>query len=416
MQVQIRFLITNAYGGGGTIRTTLTMASALARRGHDVEVASVLRRRRNPVFPVDDAVRLRPLVDQSRAQPAGRRRRVTRLAGKALDRVPSRLIHRSDVRHGRFSARTDLALLRYLRSLRGGVLVTTRAGLNLAAARHVHRSVVRVAQAHVHLGRHPDDLRAAFAELYPRLDAVVALTSRDADAYRELLDDRVPVLSIPNAVPDLGDVRADVDPDARVVIAAGRLTKPKGFDLLIDAWRDVAPAHPDWRLQIHGRGSARRRLKRQINKAGLGDQVRLMGFTKDLPERLASSSIFVLSSRFEGFPMVLLEAMACGLPVISFDCPTGPAELVDDGVTGVLVENGSVPVLAREINRLIEDRTLRVRMGAAVKQAAADYSSDNIAARWEALFERHLTAHQAGRGRSRWRGRRSSSLGQPGAA
>jgi glycosyltransferase involved in cell wall biosynthesis len=392
--VQIRFLITNAYGGGGTIRTTLTMASALARRGHDVDVVSVFRRRVNPMFPVDDAVRLRPLLDQSRAKPPGRRRaRLARRAGKALAGMPSRMIHHSDVRYSRFNLRSDLALLQYLRSLRGGVLVTTRAGLSLASARYVHRSVVRVAQAHVHLGRHPDDLRAAFAKLYPRLDAVVTLTSRDEQAYRALLGDGVPVISIPNAIPDLSGARADPDADAKVVTAAGRLTKPKGFDLLINAWRVVAHDHPDWQLRIHGRGPAKPRLRRQISKAGLGEQVHLMGFTKTLPEQLAASSIFVLSSRFEGFPMVLLEAMACGLPVVSFDCPTGPAELVDDGVTGVLVENGSVPGLVREINRLIDDPELRAKLGMAARQAADDYSSDKIAIRWERLFEQHLTAH-----------------------
>lgn len=391
--MQIRFLITNAYGGGGTIRTTLTMASALARRGHDVEVVSVFRRRVNPMFPVDDAVRLRPLLDQSRAKPPGRRRaRLARRAGKALAGMPSRMIHHSDVRYSRFNLRSDLALLRYLRSLRGGVLVTTRAGLNLASARYVHRSVVRVGQEHVYLERHDDDLRAAFAKQYPRLDAVVTLTSNDARAYQDLLGDQVAVLTIPNAVPDTGHVH-DPDSDAKVAIAAGRLTKPKGFDLLIDAWRDVAAAHPDWQLRIYGRGQAERRLQRQINRAGLGEQVHLMGFTKTLPERLAASSLFVMSSRFEGFSMVLLEAMACGLPVVSFDCPVGPAELVDHGVTGLLVDNGSVAALAREINRLIDDPGLRAKLGAAARQAAADYSSDNIAIRWEKLFEQHLTAH-----------------------
>lgn len=395
--MQIRFLITNAYGGGGTIRTTLTMASALARRGHDVEVVSVFRRRVNPMFPVDDAVRLRPLLDQSRAKPPDRRRgRLTRRAGKALAGMPSRIIHHSDVRYSRFNLRSDLALLRYLRSLRGGVLVTTRAGLNLASARYVHRSVVRVAQEHVYLERHDEALRAAFAKQYPRLDAVVTLTSHDARAYQELLGDQVAVVTIPNAVPDTGPVH-DRDSDAKVAIAAGRLTKPKGFDLLIAAWRDVAAAHPDWQLRIYGRGQAKRRLQRQINKAGLSEQVHLMGFSKALPERLAASSLFVMSSRFEGFSMVLLEAMACGLPVVSFDCPVGPAELVDHGVTGLLVENGSVAALAREINRLIDDPGLRAKLGAAARQAAADYSSDNIAARWEKLFEQHLAAHGARR-------------------
>jgi len=388
--VQIRFLITNAYGGGGTIHTTLTMASALARRGHDVEVVSVFQHRAKPLFPVDDAVRLRALIDR-RARPSRRwRSRIKGRVRAVLAGMPSRVIHPGDVRYPRFSVLSDLALLRYLRSLRGGVLVSTRVGLNLAVARHVHHSVVRVAQEHVYLDRHSAALQAAFVERYPRLDAVVTLTAHDAATYRALLGEGVAVLAIPNAVPDMGRVLTEPDPDARVAIAAGRLTRPKGFDLLIDAWRAVAVAHPEWQLRIYGRGPAKRKLRRRIRKAGLDEQVHLMGFTRGLPAEFASSSLFVMSSRFEGFSMVLLEAMASGLPVVSFDCPVGPAELVDHGVTGVLVENGSVAALAGEINRMIDDPALRSKLGAAARHASAAYSSDRIAARWEALFEQHL--------------------------
>lgn len=382
----IRFLIANAYGGGGTIHTTLTMASALARRGHDVEVASVFRRRGRPLFPVDPAVRLRALVDRrDRPDPSGSLDVRARVRSR-LRRTRSRLIHHDDSRYRRFDADTDVALWRYLRSLRGGVLITTRVGLNLAAARFVHPGVVRVGQEHVYLERHSAALRAAFVRHYPLLDAVVTLTEQDADAYRTLLGDSTRVLAIPNALPEQEPGRATPDHDARVAIAAGRLTHPKGFDLLIDAWGAVAFAHPEWRLRIFGRGGARKQLERRIRVAGLDEQVQLLGFTTTLQRQLASSSMYVMSSRFEGFSMVLLEAMGCGLPVISFDCPTGPAELIDDGVTGLLVPNGSVDDLARGINRLIDDPGLRRRLGRAALQASAEYATDRIAERWEALF------------------------------
>lgn len=388
--MQIRFLITNAFGRGGTIHTTFTMANALARRGHDVEVVSVLRHADAPVFHVDEAVRVRSLLDVGKRT---KRRRhgasISRRLDSALRARPSRIIHPDDARYDRFNLRSDVALMRYLRSLHGGVLVTTRAGLNLAAARFVRRDVVRIAQEHLHLGLYRDNLRTAFVEWYPRLDAVVTLTERDAQNYRRLVGDRVDVRAIPNAVPDLSGLPGGPDPDTKVAIAAGRLVRGKGFHLLIRAWRTVAQAHPKWRLHIYGTGPTRRRLQRQIVKLDLADHVQLMGFTKHLPAHMAAASLFVLSSRFEGFGMALIEAMACGLPVISFDCPVGPGQIIDDGVNGVLVENGSIDALAAEIIRLIDDPGLRGKLGAAARRAARRYSSDTIADQWEHLFEAH---------------------------
>lgn len=390
--VRITFVITNAYGGGGTIRTTLTMAAALADR-HDVEVVSVVRHRDKMLLPIDPRIRLRVLVDNSPKARRSRRsslnpvRQLKSLTHTALGRMASRLAHPKDVRYAAFSARTDLALIRYVRSLdEGRVVITTRPSLNLILARYAPPGVIAVGQEHMHLARHGPELRESFARLYPRLDAMVTLTEGDAVQYRELLGPQARVASMPNAVPDVGPVRAALDPETKIVVAAGRLARQKGFDRLVGAWALVARKHPDWRLDIFGHGDDVS-LQARIDKKKLTKVVTLRGFTDQPYQRFAESGIYAMSSRSEGFPMVLLEAMGCGLPLVSFDCQTGPADIIVDGYNGLLVPDGDIKGLAAALNRLIEDPVMRRRMGAAGVERAKEYAPARIAARWEHLFE-----------------------------
>ncbi|HST80125.1 MAG TPA: glycosyltransferase family 4 protein [Kineosporiaceae bacterium] len=390
--MRITFVITNAYGLGGTIRTTLTMASALAER-HDVQVVSVLQHLDDPLLPVDPRVRMRVLVNNSPTARTRRRtslnpmRQLSGLTHSALGRLASRLAHPKDVRYGAFSVRTDLALIKFVRSMApGDVVVATRPSLNLILARYAPPGVIAIGQEHMHLDKHGPELRASFLRLYPRLDAMVTLTEADAQAYRKLLGPAAKVYSVPNAVPDVGQVRAALDPDTKVVVAAGRLTRQKGFDRLVAAWAIVARKHPDWRLNIFGHGNDVA-LQARIDKKKLTDVVTLQGFTNEPYQRFAESAIYAMSSRSEGFPMVLLEAMGCGLPLVSFDCQTGPADIIKDGKNGLLVPDGDIKALAAALNRLIEDPELRRQMGAVGVEQAKEYAPDRIVARWEHLFE-----------------------------
>jgi glycosyltransferase involved in cell wall biosynthesis len=376
--MRIRFLLLNAYGVGGTIRTTFNTASELAERGHEVEVVSLLRGRARPQLERSPRVKLRALVDTRHLAERSRWK-----AWTAKRR--SRIVHPGEVRYEEFNALTDLYLLRFLRLAREGVLVSTRPGLNLAVARYARPSVVRVGQDHMNLGGYKPELREAMARHYPRLDAITALTHETADDYRELLGPGGRVEVIPNGVADLGGLRSPVD--APRVIAAGRMERRKGFGRLLDAWALVAPRFPDWRLDIFGSGAMKRRLRRKIRRLGLEGSARLAGHTGRLPEELAASSIFALTSRREGFPMVVLEAMSVGVPVVAYDCPTGPGEIIHDGADGRLVPNGDTAALAAALEQLMTDAALRRRMGAAAVETASAYRIDRIAERWEQLFE-----------------------------
>jgi glycosyltransferase involved in cell wall biosynthesis len=199
-----------------------------------------------------------------------------------------------------------------------------------------------------------------------------------------VLDGSTRLVRIPNAVP--GPSFAISELTSRIVVAAGRLSYQKGFDLLIGAFAKVAALHPDWTLRIFGRGPRRKALQRLIDEHGLGDNVVLMGTDPSLGEHMANASLFVLSSRFEGLPMVMLEAMSKGLPIVSFDCPTGPGELIGHGQDGILVPDGDADALAAGMLDLIGDEDKRRRYGAAAAEAATRFSLNEVGAQWETLF------------------------------
>ena len=290
---------------------------------------------------------------------------------------------------------TDVKLWRYFHAQHGGVAIGTYPGLNYLVARLAGADVVTVGEEHLNLARRSPAKREILREHYSTLDALVTLTDGDAEAYQAFLNGDVEVRAIPNAVPKLPSL-PPATLESEVVVAAGRLTPQKGFDMLIKAWPEIAAAHPDWELHIYGRGPERPNLQNLIDRLGLGQHVILKGFHRKFPTRLRASSLFVLSSRYEGFPMVLLEAAGCGVPAVAFDCPTGPSEIIEHGVNGLLVPAKSVSELGAAINKMIDDPELRRQMGAAALMTSQRYSREEIALSWE-RFLRDLVARKVPR-------------------
>ncbi|MEU4835466.1 glycosyltransferase family 4 protein [Streptosporangium sp. NPDC023615] len=379
--MRIRYLLLHAYGMGGTIRTVINQANAMAAAGHDVEIASVVRRRERPQFPIDERVRLLTLSDQRRARP------VDSPARRAWRRIRGKIVPPGEFAASYFTERVERSVIDYVSALEGGVLVTTRPALNLISARRGPAGVVRVGQEHMNLATHPEAVRAQIARHYGALDTVAVLTGTDRREYQALLPG-TPVVRIPNAV-TAGRPAPD-DREDGLVVAAGRLVGQKGFDLLIPAFGKVAERHPEWRLRIYGTGPKKEALRALLDTHGLSDVVTLMGRTERLDEEMAKASFYVLSSRFEGLPMVMIEAMSQALPVVAFDCPTGPADVLTPGVDGVLVPPRDVDALAEAMIRLIEDPGLRRRMGAAAAVTAREYAPDAIMPIWENLFSELL--------------------------
>jgi glycosyltransferase involved in cell wall biosynthesis len=239
----------------------------------------------------------------------------------------------------------------------------------------------------MNLSAYPDTIRREIARHYGGFDAITVLTGTNRLEYQRLLP-QTPIVQIPNAVPQ-GDQECSqqVNP---VVIAAGRLVPQKGFDLLIQAFAQVVAEHPQWRLRICGTGPRKGQLSGLAKQHGLSAHVELPGRADQLDRELANASVYALSSRFEGLPMVMIEAMTHALPVVAFDCPTGPRDVLTDGVNGVLVPPRDVDALAAALNRVIADRKLRARMGKAAAKSSRAYAPELVMPLWEDLFSELL--------------------------
>ena len=215
-----------------------------------------------------------------------------------------------------------------------------------------------------------------------RFDEVVVLNSLEEDLWKRVRKVRV----IHNAVQYYPEEENELK--AKNVIYVGRAEYEKAPDRLIDVWRVVAEKHPDWTVSMYCTGAMLDKLKARVRDYGLEQQVRFMPPTKDMLSAYMSSSICVLTSRFEGFPVVLQEAMGCGIPCVSFNCPSGPRYIITDQEDGYLVRDGDIDGFAEKVCLLMEDEALRRRLGRQAKQSMARYGADVIMAQWRELFER----------------------------
>ncbi|MEU8792589.1 glycosyltransferase [Streptomyces sp. NPDC048643] len=217
---------------------------------------------------------------------------------------------------------------------------------------------------------------------YEDVDRMLALTREDADLWiRQGMNN---VSFMPNPLPFMPEVPSPRTEN--VVVSIGRLHDQKGIDMLLDAWSETAPLHPDWRLRIYGSGEDEEILRKQCTALGLDDSVDWMGRTSDVPGALRGGSVFVLSSRGEGFPLAVMEAMAAGVPCAAFDCAPGVHEIIRDGEDGLLATLGNTGELARRLDTLMSDKALRDTMGEAARVNVQRFTTGEVVRRWEELF------------------------------
>lgn len=222
--------------------------------------------------------------------------------------------------------------------------------------------------------------------LYPHAAQLVAQSDRALQYFPHRIRKRSRV--IPNPVHSIQSPKAHIEGKGikKTIITIGRLDEQKGFDLLITAFGKIALRHPNWTLDIWGGGPLHATLDALIEKLGLGGRVQLCGQTQQAVRKLCEADLYVMSSRYEGFPNALCEAMASGLPVISFDCPSGPREVIRNGVDGILVGEGDINGLACAMEGLISDEGERRRLAARAPEVAERFSLNRVVETWEELI------------------------------
>lgn len=220
-----------------------------------------------------------------------------------------------------------------------------------------------------------------FRKVEDQADIVVTLTNGDAQEWKRAKKVQV----IPNFT--VMPIEKLSDGQAKRVIAVGRLEWVKGYDRLISAWKIVSEKHPDWHLDIFGNGTLEKELKKQQNELGLDDSLTIHPSTPHINVEYSNSSFYVGTSHFEGFPLVLLEAMQVGLPCIAFDCPFGPSAVIEDGKNGFLVPDNEIKQLAARIVSLIEDSKMRNEFSKAALEKSRSFSVENVMTQWKSLFE-----------------------------
>jgi glycosyltransferase involved in cell wall biosynthesis len=271
----------------------------------------------------------------------------------------------------------------------------TTANIILALATWGLPNVHTIGAEHIHPPQYPLSYPWKFlrSKVYGLLNSVTALTSEGKNWIKSNTNAKN-VLVIPNAVtwplpkhePRISP-NVFYQPNKQILLAVGRLNSQKGFDWLIEVFSNLANKHPNWDLVILGEGSLRTVLEKQVRESGLEKRIFLPGRVGNLHEWYESADLYVMSSRYEGFPMSLLEAMASGVTVVSFDCETGPRDIIRHGIDGLLVKPDDLVSLASGLDRLMSDEPLRTKFAKRALEIQERFSIVKIADMWEKLFE-----------------------------
>lgn len=361
-------LVIASLGRGGAERTASVLASAWAAQGNDVTLIT-LTQDDAPAYALHPAVRLRQL-------------RLLRGAAKNPLHGAVRQLNCVRALHQNLIASTPDLIISFME---------VSNILTLLAARGMPAPVVITEHTHPafhYIGWHWQILRRLF---YHRAGTLVCMTHAVLSWFQKRI--KVNGYVIPNpveAVPMRAGAEVSPRGEEKTVIAMGRLSREKGFDLLLEAFSRIAGRHPDWQLKIVGDGLLRSELETQATRLNLGCRVQFTGTISNPYPVLRSADLFVFSSRFEGFGNALCEAMACGLPVISFDCPSGPREIIRDDVDGLLVPREDITALATTMDRLMSDPQERVRLASRAPEITERFGLNRVLGLWGQLFEQIL--------------------------
>lgn len=372
--MKIVYCHCSLYNPGGMERVLLNKVAWLSAAGHDVSVVTTDQQGRPPFYRFPDGVHLTDLgVNYSLDNDKPLRERIPSYLRK-------RRLHRRRLTDLLMAERPDITVSLY--PSESSFIPDIADGSRKVLELHFNR-FFRLQYGRGGLTGLIDRRRSRRdVSIARRFDKFVVLTDEDKNYWGRMPN----ITVIPNAALPMP---LQSDCSARRVIAVGRLDFQKGFDRLIDAWELVKadPASEGWRLDIFGQGEWRDMLQARIAEKGLADSTAVNAPTGDIAAEYAGSSILAMTSNYEGFPMVMIEAMSAGLPVVTFDYKCGPRDIITDCTDGVIVPNGDIRGFADALLRLMADGALRRRMGRAATAVTDRYSEESVMRQWTTLFE-----------------------------
>lgn len=379
--MKLAYYIWETYTGGGLMKVTIDKVNYWAEQGHEVWLITREQKRKHPFFPVDSRVKQVDIeIDyqdvNAIANPLKRFRAIRQREREHLNRLQDVLDNaRVDIFINTIFA-PEADLIPKLRDK--SIKVLESHGVKYALFPNPPRSGWRAKFATlVNMYR-----RAKYDNLPNKYAHFVVLSSSHLEQWREIKN--ITAISNPCTL-QLGQVSSL---EEKRVLYLGRIGEEKNVPFLIDVWAQIAKTFPEWDLTIAGSGDQLPLVEERIKQYNLDGSVTLIPHQSDVASLYLSSSVLVLTSKHEGFPMVLLEAQTAGLPCVSLDCPLGPRDILSDGIEGFLIPTeGGVNAFVKRLSSLLADADLRTKMGSAAKKSSHRYTPSHIMLQWEELFK-----------------------------
>lgn len=382
--MKIIYCIPATSNSGGMERVLTRKVNYLAELGHEITILTTDQRGALPFFELHGSIQQRDLginYDENNGQG---------LLAKLLAYPRKKRLHRQRLEAVLKELRADIVVSMFGDD--ADFLPQIQDGSRKVLEYHFSK-LKRLQYGRKGLWRMIDRYRTWRDEATVRdYDRFVVLTAEDAGYWGALPNIRV----IPNPLPFTSEETSSCE--AKRVLAVGRYDFQKNFSLLLQLWARIAPSYTDWTLEIIGDGVLRPVLEEEVKRLGLEASVQLSKPTHQMKEVYSRASIYAMTSRYEGLPMVLIEAQQMGLPIVSFACPCGPSDVIHEGQDGYLIPMGEEEAFLKALRRLMDDSAERIRMGKAAREASFRYDVDVIMAHWLRLFDelaspKHTISH-----------------------